>query len=76
LAVFGEIPNSSAISFTVKNSFPFISISQIIGIFAKNYNKYTHELELLDICIVNIQKKYFTWRVYLLLTLLYLVGII
>jgi hypothetical protein len=62
----GEMPSFSAISLTVKNSLPFTTITQYIGRFGKNVNKYTRRLENTKQMFSKIYKK---------LKKLYLLGI-
>jgi hypothetical protein len=66
LAVFGEISSSSAISFTVKNSFPFINISQFIGNSVRKYKKiYSEDKNTKQTYSENTKKRYnyYTQRV-------------
>jgi hypothetical protein len=42
------MPSFSAISLTVKNSFPFTSITQFIGRYAGAHNKYTRRVEIVN----------------------------
>ena len=77
-AVFGEIPSFSAISLTVKNSFPFTIITHIIGFFIDKYSNYTQKVQLLNRRVAENGKK--NQKIYtrgrFVLTQLYPLGII